>query len=54
MTPSNSKDQVFSYDEEISVELFDPLSLHFVSQNRRNDFVKALEDDREYTYDAGG
>ncbi len=54
MTSPNRKDQTSFDDGESGVELFDPFKVHFISQNQRNDFVKALEDNREYTYEAMG
>ncbi len=41
------KDTVLKTEEQQDeIELFDPYSAHFISQNKRNEFLSALEDDR--------
>lgn len=43
----SDKDNEADVVEEIEeVEFFDPFESHFISQNRRNGFIGALEDDR--------
>lgn len=52
MTASaNTRARSSDEERERAVDLFDPFQAHFVSENKRNGFVKALEDNREYTFE---
>lgn len=51
MTLSTSEAFTSTEDNGEPAALFDPFEAHFVSENKRNAFVKALEDNREYTYE---
>lgn len=46
MAAKENAPEASEHDEE-KIELFDPYSVHFTSQNKRNEFLNALEDDRQ-------
>lgn len=48
---SDDKDRESVITEEDVIEFYDPSKEHFTSQNKRNDFLRGLEDDRtSFTY----
>lgn len=47
----DEKDREIILPEEDEIEFYDPSREHFTSQNKRNDFLRSLEDDRtSFTY----